>query len=82
MNCDGVLLVPALPTPQSKPKLKTTPPASRALVLLVLLVVLGGIRVPGESLLVERDDHLRTLDVGLFGWHEVGLVRIFPAQKY
>lgn len=50
------------------------------LVFVVLFLVFGGVRVPGESLFVEGDDHLWTLDVGLFGRHQVRLVRVPPAS--
>lgn len=54
---------------------KTTLPSPLPLlVLVVLLLVFGGIRVPGEPLFVEGDDHLRTLDVGLLRRHQVGFV--------
>ena len=46
----------------------------------VFFLVFGGIRVPGESLLVERDDHLRTLHVGLLCRHQVSFIWIFPAK--
>lgn len=34
--------------------------------------------MPGEALLVERDDHLWTFDVSLLSWDEVSLVRVLP----
>lgn len=52
-----------------------------ALVFVLLFLVFSGIRVPGEPLFVERDDHLRTLDVGLLRRHQVGFIGIFPAQS-
>jgi len=36
--------------------------------------------VPGEALLVERDDHLGTFDVGLLGRDQVGLVGVLPVD--
>lgn len=51
------------------------------LVFVVLFLVLGRIRVPCESLFVEGDDHLWTLDVGLLRWHQVGFIWIFPTQS-
>ena len=46
---------------------------------LVLLLLAG--RVPGEALLVELDDGLGTLDVGLPGGHQVGLVAALPLDQ-
>lgn len=51
------------------------------LVFVVLFLVFGGIRVPGEPLFVEGDDHLRTLDVGLLRRHQVGFIWVFPTQS-
>lgn len=34
--------------------------------------------MPGEALLVERDDHLWTFDVSLLSWDQVSLVRVLP----
>lgn len=48
--------------------------------LLFLLLLLCGVGVPGEALLVERDDHLGTFDVGLPGRDEVRLVGVLPVQ--
>lgn len=71
---------PPLPAVESTMEFKTTLPSPLpVLVFVVLLLVFGGIRVPGEPLLVEGDDHLRTLDVGLLRRHQVGFVWIFPA---
>lgn len=50
------------------------------LVFVVFFLVLGGIRVPSESLFVERDDHLRTLHVGLLCRHQVSFIWVFPAK--
>lgn len=51
------------------------------LVILPFVVIIGIIVcVPCESLLVESDDDLRTLDVGLSGGNQVGLVAVFPAD--
>lgn len=36
--------------------------------------------MPGEALLIERDDHLGTFDVGLLGWDEVGLIGVLPVN--
>ena len=44
-------------------------------------VLVVGAGVPCESLLVELDDHLGTLDVGGLGEHEVGLVRVLPLHE-
>lgn len=72
---------PLLKTPKYI-KLKTTVPSLVVLLVLVLLLlVFGGIGVPGQSLFIEGDDHLRTLDVGLLGRHQVRLVRVFPEQR-
>lgn len=60
--------------------LSVSPPRRSVLVLVFFFLVFGRIRVPSESLLVEGDDHLRTLHVGLLGGHQVGFVRVFPAQ--
>ena len=46
--------------------------------LLFLLLLLRGVRVPGEALLIERDDHLGTFDIGLLGWDEVRFIWILP----
>lgn len=80
-------LSPPLPAPKSPSKVRWSskllslpPPTCPALVFVLLFLVFGGVRVPSESLLVERDDHLRTLHVGLLRRHQVGLVRVFPAQ--
>lgn len=51
------------------------------LVFVVLFLIFGWIWVPGESLLVERYDHLRTLHVCLFGRHQVCFIRIFPSLE-
>lgn len=40
-----------------------------------------GVAVPCEALLVELDDDLWTLDVGLLGWNEVSLVGVFPLHQ-
>ena len=45
---------------------------------LVLVLPAG---VPGEALLVELDDGLRALDVGLPRRHQVGLVRPLPLDE-
>lgn len=50
------------------------------LVFVFLFLIFGGIRVPGEPLFVEGDDHLRTLDVGLLCRNQVGFIWIFPTQ--
>lgn len=72
---------PPPPLVESTMEFKTTLPCPLlVLVFVVLLLVFGGIRVPGEPLFVERDDHLRTLDVGLLCRHQVGFIWIFPAQ--
>jgi len=42
-----------------------------------LLVIL----VPVQPLLVELDHHLRDLQVGLLGGHQVGLVRALPLDE-
>lgn len=55
-------------------------PSHHALVFVVFFLVFGGIRVPSESLLIERDDHLRTLHIGLLRWHQVSFIRVFPVQ--
>lgn len=74
-------LPPDPPPVESTMEFKTTLPSPLpVLVFVVLLLVFGGIRVPGEPLFVERDDHLRTLDVGLLCRHQVGFIWIFPAQ--
>lgn len=39
------------------------------------------LRVPREALLVERDHHLRTLDVGLFGAHQFGTIVFVPFHQ-
>ena len=50
------------------------------LVVFPFIVVIGVIVcVPGEPLLVESDDNLWTLDIGLPGRHQVCLVTVFPA---
>lgn len=87
---DGVLLVSAptpLPTPQipcrkynEVQNYSFSIPPHPVLVLLVFFLVFGGIRVPSQSLFIERDDHLRTLHVGLLRRHQVGFIRVFPAQ--
>lgn len=75
-------ITPRPPPVESKMEFKTTLPSPLpVLVFVVLLLVFGGIRVPGEPLFVERDDHLRTLDVGLLCRHQVGFIWIFPAQS-
>lgn len=65
---------PADPPVESTMEFKTSLPTPSVLVFVVLFLVFGGIRVPGEPLFVERDDHLRTLDVGLLGRHQVGFI--------
>ena len=45
------------------------------------LVLVGGGRVPGEPLLVELDDDLGTLHVGLPGGHQVSLVTSLPLDE-
>ena len=45
----------------------------------LVLVLSAG--VPGEALLVELDDGLRTLDVRLPGRHQVRLVTAFPLDE-
>lgn len=57
-------------------------PLGPVLVFLILFLIFGGIRVPSESLFIERDDHLRTLHIGLLCRHQVSLVRIFPVQAH
>lgn len=47
---------------------------------LLFFLVFGGIRVPCKSLLIERDDHLRTLHVGLLRRHQVSFIGVFPAK--
>lgn len=44
----------------------------------LLAVAVLGVRVPRQALLVEGDDNLGTLEVGLLGQHQVGLVRVLP----
>lgn len=56
-------------------------PLRPVLVFLILLLVFGGVRVPGEPFFIERDDHLRTLDVGLFRRHKVRFIWIFPLKR-
>lgn len=86
---DGVLLVSAPPSPPQAPLLKVqwsskqlslTLPVCPVLVFVVFFLVFGRIRMPGEPLFVERDDDLRTLDIGLLRRHQVSFVWIFPAQ--
>lgn len=56
-------------------------PLRPVLVFLILLLVFGRVRVPGEPFFIERDDHLRTLDVGLFRRHKVRFIWIFPLKR-
>lgn len=51
------------------------------LVIFPFIVVIGVIVcVPGESLLIESDDNLWTLDVGLSSRYQVCLVTVLPAH--
>lgn len=48
-------------------------------VVAFFLIVCGG--VPGETLFVEFDDHLRAAHVGLSGGDQVGLISATPAGR-
>lgn len=93
---DGVLLASA-PSPPPDPPNPPNPPSKvqwsskllclwplplrPVLVFLVFFLVFGGIRVPSKPLFIERDDHLRTLHIGLLRRYQVSFIRIFPAWK-
>lgn len=70
---------------ESTMKFKTTVfslprPLRPVLVFVVFFLVFSRIRVPSKSLLVERDDHLRTLDVGLLRRDQISFIGVFPAN--
>lgn len=48
--------------------------------VLVILLLLGGVRVPRKPLLVEGYDHLWTFNVGLLGRHQVRLITVLPVE--
>merc|ERR1719225_1560966 len=47
---------------------------------LFLVVPILGV-VPVEPFLVEFDHDLRNLHIGLFGWHQVSLIRALPLDE-
>ena len=51
----------------------------RLVIFPFIIVISVIVCVPGESLLVESDDNLWTLDIGLPGRHQVCLITVFPA---
>lgn len=48
--------------------------------VLVILLLLGGVRVPRKPLLVEGYDHLWTLHVCLLSRYQVCFIRVFPTR--
>lgn len=48
--------------------------------LFFLLFLLRGVRMPGQTLLIERDNHLWAFDVSLLGWDEIGFIRVLPVK--
>lgn len=48
--------------------------------LLFFFLLLCGVGMPGEALLVKRDDYLGTFDIGLLGWDKVCLIWVFPVS--
>lgn len=49
--------------------------------VILLLLLLSWIGVPCQSLLIERYDHLRTLDICLLSWHQVCFIWVFPGGR-
>ena len=56
------------------------PRAALALGSLALFAVrVLGVSVPGQSLLIKRDDNLGTFQVRFLCQHQVGFIRVLPA---